>query len=126
MPVKTISLVAEALALPRGSNEMQQVSLPRPLRGRILVRQDRPVERLASGLYVPDIAARELQQDFAEVLALGPEVEGEPYDVKVGDRVLFTRRPGTALVYDPRDADPNGWKDLLMLFETDIVGVVED
>lgn len=102
----------------------------RPLGDQVLVRQDPKKDRLASGLYVPERAARELQEDFATVLAVGPGRPGPsgdriPVDVRVGDRVLFKRRPSTALVPDEREGDPNGWKDLLMLREDDIIGVLE-
>lgn len=93
----------------------------RPIKDQVLVRQDAVPNKLHSGLYVPDACARELQEDFGVVLAVGPRV----VDVRVGDRVLFQRRACTALIPDRRFPGPAEWKDLLMLRETDIVGVVE-
>lgn len=92
----------------------------RPIHDQILVQQDRPKEKLASGLYVPDTAERALQEDLATVVLVGPKV----LEVNAGDRVLFKRRPCTALIPDEREGGPEEWKDLLMLRETDIIGVV--
>ncbi len=89
------------------------------------MRQDPVKEKLDSGLYLPDVCARELQDDFATVIAVGPGRD-LPLEVQVGDRVLFKRRPGTALIPDKREGGPSEWTDLLMLRETDIIGVVTD
>lgn len=94
----------------------------RPIRDQVLVRQDPLLERLASGLYVPETAARVLQEDYATVLAVGPACT----ELAVGDRVLFARRPGTALITDPREGGREEWRDLLMLRETDVVGVITE
>lgn len=94
----------------------------RAIRDQVLVRQDRPAERLKSGLYVPDRCARELQDDFGTVEGVGPKV----LDVRVGDRVLFRRRADTALIPDKREGGRPEWIDLLVLRESDIIGVVED
>jgi co-chaperonin GroES (HSP10) len=94
----------------------------RPIHDQILVRQDPVKEKLDSGLYLPDVASRALQEDLATVLTVGPGA----LEVQVGDRVLFKRRAGTALISDPREGGPEEWTDLLMLRETDIIGVVSD
>jgi chaperonin GroES len=57
-----------------------------------------------------------------EILAAGPGARGEdgklhPLDVKVGDRVLFGKWSGTEIKM-------NG-EDLVVMKETDIMGVVE-
>lgn len=94
----------------------------RPIHDQVLVRQDPVKEKLDSGLYLPDVCARELQDDFATVLSVGPKA----LEVAPGDRVLFKRRPGTALIADKREGGPPEWMDLLMLRETDIIGVVTE
>lgn len=93
----------------------------RPIHDQVLVRQDPVPETLPSGLYLTGSAMRELQEDLATVLAIGPKV----LDVAVGDRVLIKRRADTALVPDKREGGRPDWIDLLMLRETDIVGIVE-
>jgi len=100
---------------------------PRPFKDRVLVRQEPTKEKLDSGLYLPESADHALYNNFATVLAVGSTVNAD--DVKVGDRILFKRAPGTALVPDARDAalyaDSAEWVDLLMLRIEDIIGVVE-
>jgi co-chaperonin GroES (HSP10) len=93
----------------------------RPIYDQVLVRQERPLERLHSGLYVPDTARRELYQDFGRVEGVGPKV----LDVRVGDRVMFQRRADTALIPDAREGGREEWRDLLVLKEGDIIGIVE-
>ena len=93
----------------------------RPIRDNILVKQDKPKEKLASGLFVPQ-NARELHEDFGTVIAVGP---GRVLDngvlvvpeVKPGDRVLFRRRPASLL---------DGEEDLLMLKDDDILAVIDE
>lgn len=94
----------------------------RPIHDQVLVRQDPPREKLENGLYVPDSARRELYDDYATVLGVGPKA----LDVKAGDRVLFKRRAGTALIPDLREGGRAEWINLLMLREADIIGIIED
>lgn len=93
----------------------------RPLRDQVVVRQMRPKDRLDSGLYIPQSAEREFQEDMATVLAIGPKV----VDVAVGDVVLFGRRPNSALIPDRNSLGPKGWEDVLVLREEDMIAVVE-
>lgn len=100
-----------------------------PIKDQVIVRQDAPREKLDSGLYLPQ-GHRDLYEDFGTVLAVGPGrfTEGGhriPMDVKVGDRVLFKRRPATALNRDSRETNPKEWENILVLKEDDILGVVE-
>lgn len=94
----------------------------RPIRDQILVKQDKPKEKLANGLYVPQ-GSRDLQEDFGTVIAVGPgkvTINGvlvEPV-VKAGDRVLFKRRPMSALSSD--------WEDMLMLKDEDVLAVIDE
>ncbi|MGN6106214.1 MAG: co-chaperone GroES [Kofleriaceae bacterium] len=100
-----------------------------PIRDQVLVRQDPAHARLGNGLYAPDTCARELQDDYGTVIAVGKGRVNEvgraiPLDVRVGDRVLFRRRPGSALVPDWREGGREGWKDLVMLREDDILAII--
>ncbi len=106
-------------------------SLPIPIRDQILVRQDPPNDRVGSGLlYAPQ--GSEEWPPLGTVLRVGPgkwNREGTARvapEVKPGDRVLFKRKPDSALVPDTREGDPNGWRDLVMLTEDYIIGIVED
>lgn len=94
----------------------------RPLKDNILVKQDPAKEKLGS-LFVPE-NTRDLQEDVGTVIAVGPGrlTEGGKLvevSVKVGDRVVFKRRPASYL----GDFHPD-WKDLLMLKDEDMVGVI--
>ena len=106
-----------------------QATLVRPINDQVLVRQDPPKDKIGS-FYVPQ--GKEEYPPLATVLAIGPGAVNDhgvriPLDVKVGDRVLFKRRPGTALVPDWREGDSlELGKNTLMLRESDIIGVVEE
>jgi chaperonin GroES len=107
------------------------MELPIPINDQVLVRQDPPKEKLGSGLLYAS-QGNEVWTPFATVLRVGPgkwNRDGSArveLDVKPGDRVLFKRTPDTAIVPDWREGDERGWRDLLMLREDHIVGVVED
>ena len=68
-----------------------------PLEDKIIVKQAEAQTQTASGLYIPDNAKEKPQQ--GEVLAVGPgrrDDKGEriPMDVKVGDKVLYSKYGG--------------------------------
>jgi chaperonin GroES len=92
----------------------------RPLEDRIVVRTLEAEERTASGLVIPDTAKEKPQQ--GEVLAVGPgkrsEQSGEiiPLDVKVGDKVVYSKYGGTEITVDG--------EDLLILSGRDVLAVV--
>jgi chaperonin GroES len=90
------------------------------LQDRVLVRRIEEEEKTKGGIIIPD-TAREKPME-GEILAAGPGARGEdgklhPLDVKVGDRVLFGKWSGTEIKM-------NG-EDLVVMKETDIMGVVE-
>ena len=92
----------------------------RPLHDRVVVRRLEEDSKTAGGIIIPD-TAREKPME-GEILAAGPGARGEdgklhPLDVKVGDRVLFGKWSGTEIKM-------NG-EDLVVMKETDIMGVVE-
>ncbi len=92
----------------------------RPLQDRVLVRRIEEEEKSKGGIIIPD-TAREKPME-GEILAAGPGARGEdgklhPLDVKVGDRVLFGKWSGTEIKM-------NG-EDLVVMKETDIMGIVE-
>ena len=68
-----------------------------PLEDRIVVRASEAEETTASGLVIPDTAKEKPQE--GEVVAVGPgrfeEGSRVPMDVKVGDRVLYSKYGGT-------------------------------
>ena len=92
----------------------------RPLHDRVVVRRLDAEERTAGGIIIPDTAKEKPQE--GEVIAVGPGARDEngkvqALDVKVGDRVLFGKWSGTEVRIDG--------EDLLIMKESDIMGVVE-
>ncbi len=93
----------------------------RPLGDRVVVEPSEQEETFAGGaLVLPETAKEKPQQ--GSVLAVGAgryDEDGEriPMDVKVGDKVLFAKYAGTEIKLDG--------KKLLIMKESDILGVVE-
>lgn len=92
----------------------------RPLHDRVIVRRIEQDEKTAGGIIIPDTAREKPIQ--GEVIAVGSGARDDsgkliPVDVKVGDTVLFGKWGGTEVKI--------GGEDLLVLKESDIIGVVE-
>ena len=91
----------------------------RPLHDRVVVRRVDSEEKTAGGIIIPDTAKKKPSEGVIE--AVGPGARDEsgklvPIDVKVGDRILFGKWSGTEVKLDG--------KDLLIMKETDIMGVI--
>ena len=89
-----------------------------PLEDKIIVKQAEAQTQTASGLYIPDNAKEKPQQ--GEVLAVGPgrrDDNGEriPMDVKVGDKVLYSKYGGTEVHYEGEDYLIVGARDILAI-----------
>ena len=92
----------------------------RPLHDRVVVRRIDAEEKTKGGIIIPDTAKEKPQE--GEIIAAGPGARDEsgkvqPLDVKAGDRVLFGKWSGTEVRIDG--------EDLLIMKESDIMGVVE-
>ena len=92
----------------------------RPLGDRVLVRRVEEEAKTKGGIIIPDTAKEKPQE--GEVLSVGPGGRDEqgklhPLDVKVGDRILFGKWSGTEVKLDG--------EDLLIMKESDILGVLE-
>ena len=92
----------------------------RPLHDRVVVRRVKEEEKTRGGIIIPDTAQEKPQE--GEVIAVGPgarDEDGEYIkpDVRVGDRVLFGKWSGTEVKIDG--------EDLLIMKESDIMGVLE-
>jgi chaperonin GroES len=92
----------------------------RPLHDRVAVRRVESESKTAGGIIIPDTAAEKPQQ--GEVIAVGPGARDEtgkliPLDIKKGDKVLFGKWSGTEVKIDGQD--------LLIMKESDIMGVLE-
>jgi len=92
----------------------------RPLNDRVLVLRVDEEEKTSGGIIIPDTAKEKPQE--GKVVAAGPgkvDDNGQriPLDVKVNDRVLFSKYGGTDIKID-------GVEHLIMR-EDDILGIVE-
>ncbi|WP_395337555.1 co-chaperone GroES [Novosphingobium sp. BL-8H] len=92
----------------------------RPLHDRVVVRRIEAAEKTSGGIIIPDTAKEKPQE--GEVLAVGPGTRDDSGQlaelaVKVGDRILFGKWSGTEVKIDD--------EDLLIMKESDILGVVE-
>lgn len=92
----------------------------RPLHDRVVVEREEEETKTAGGIIIPDTAKEKPQKGV--VLAVGTGLRDEsgkvvPLDVKPGDRILFSKWSGTEITLDG--------KELLVMKESDIVGVLE-
>jgi len=92
----------------------------RPLHDRVVVRRIDADQKTQGGIIIPDTAQEKPQE--GEVVAAGPGARNDrgeliTTEVKPGDQVLFGKWSGTEVKIDG--------KDLLIMKESDILGVVE-
>jgi len=92
----------------------------KPLEDRIVVKASEAEQTTASGLVIPDTAKEKPQE--GEVLAIGPgrvDDNGNrvPLDVKVGDKVIYSKYGGTEVKY--------AGEEFLILSARDVLAVVE-
>lgn len=92
----------------------------RPLSDRILVLRTAEDEKTKGGIIIPDTAKEKPAE--GKVVATGNGRLGEdgkllPMDVKVGDRVLFSKYGGTDVKIDG--------EDYLILRQDDVLGIIE-
>lgn len=100
-----------------------------PPRGCVLVRQDAKQDQTKTGLHLPQ--GSETWPPYGTVVRLGSPARDKfgreiPFELTVGDRVLFARRAASALHPDSREGDSE-FSDLLVLREDrDIIGIVTE
>ena len=92
----------------------------RPLHDRVVVRRVDSEEKTSGGIIIPDSAKEKPSE--GEIVSAGPGARDEDgkyiaLDVKAGDRVLFGKWSGTEVKIDG--------EDLLIMKESDIMGVIE-
>jgi chaperonin GroES len=92
-----------------------------PLHDRVLVRRVESDEKTKGGLIIPDSAKEKPAE--GEIVAVGAGARDDDgdriaLDVKVGDRVLFGKWSGTEVTVDG--------EELLIMKESDILGIIED
>ncbi|HWS23621.1 MAG TPA: co-chaperone GroES [Anaerolineales bacterium] len=92
----------------------------KPLGNRVVIEPIEPDEALVGGFVLPDSAKEKPQQGI--ILAVGQGLWDDngkrvPMDVKVGEKVLFTKYAGTEMKFEG--------KKILILQETDLLGIIE-
>jgi len=92
----------------------------RPLHDRVVVRRTDGDDKTKGGIIIPDTAKEKPSEGV--IVAVGPGARDEsgkivPPDVKAGDRILFGKWSGTEVKLDG--------DELLIMKETDIMGVIE-
>ena len=92
----------------------------RPLGDRVLVKRVEEETKTKGGIIIPDTAKEKPQE--GEVVAVGPGGRNDKgdivaLDVKAGDRILFGKWSGTEVKVDGQD--------LLIMKESDVLGIVE-
>ncbi len=92
----------------------------RPLHDRVVVRRVEEDSKTAGGIIIPDTAKEKPMQGV--VVSVGPGARDEAgklvaLEVKSGDKVLFGKWSGTEVKI--------GGEDLLIMKESDILGVLE-
>ena len=92
----------------------------RPLHDRVVVRRLDSEEKTKGGIIIPDTAKEKPSEGV--IVSVGPGARDESgkinaLDVKAGDRVLFGKWSGTEVKV--------GGEDLLIMKESDIMGVIE-
>ncbi len=93
----------------------------RPLHDRVVIRRIDAQDKTKGGIIIPDTVKEKPQE--GEVVAVGPGARNErgdlvPLELQAGDRVLFGKWSGTEVKVDGQD--------LLIMKESDIMGVLED
>ncbi|MDF1564682.1 MAG: co-chaperone GroES [Deltaproteobacteria bacterium] len=92
----------------------------RPLHDRVVLKRIEGEEKTKSGIIIPDSAKEKPLEGEIVAAGNGKILEDgtvRNLDVKVGDRVLFSKYAGTEIKLDG--------EELLMMREDDILGIIE-
>jgi chaperonin GroES len=89
-----------------------------PLEDRIVVKPSEEEETTASGLVIPDTAKERPQEGTVVAVGPGRYEEGKriPMDVKVGDRVIYSKYGGTEVKIEG--------EEYLILSSRDVLAIV--
>ena len=92
----------------------------RPLHDRVLVKRLDEVTKTSGGIIIPDTAKEKPSEGIVEAVGDGFRAEDGkilPMSVKVGDKILFAKWPGTEVKMEGEER--------LIMKESDILGVIE-
>lgn len=90
----------------------------KPLGDRVVIEALDQEEKTASGIVLPDTAKEKPQEGKVVAVGSGTLKDGEriPLEVKVGDRVIFSKYAGTEVKIDGRE--------LLIMRESDVLAII--
>jgi chaperonin GroES len=92
----------------------------RPLGDRVVLKANTRDEQTKSGIYLPDTAQEKPQEGVVVAVGEGKVLENgnrQPMDLKVGDKVLFSKYAGTEV--------KQGDEEYLILRESDVLAVIQ-
>ena len=92
----------------------------RPLHDRIVVKRVTEPEKTAGGLFIPDSAKEKPIEALVVAIGNGKILENgtvRPLDVKVGDKVLFSKYSGSEVKLDGEEH--------LIMREEDLLAIIE-
>jgi chaperonin GroES len=92
----------------------------RPLHDRLIVKRLSEEEKTKGGIIIPDTAKEKPQEGEVIAVGNGKVIEGGkkvPLDVKVGDKILFSKYSGTEIKVEG--------EEYLIMREDDVQAVIE-
>jgi len=92
----------------------------RPLHDRVIIKREVEETKSAGGILIPSAAAEKPATGTVVAFGLGKVLENGmviPFDISIGDRVLFGKHSGTDVKIDG--------EDFLVMREEDIMAVYE-
>lgn len=91
----------------------------KPLFDRVVLQIEKEQTTNVGGIFLPDMSKEKSQIATVVAVGKGGNVDGKEVkmEVKVGDRVLFSKFAGTEFKYENQD--------LLIIKQTDILAVIE-
>lgn len=87
----------------------------KPLGTRVVIKKSEAEEKTAGGLILASSAKE--QPQVAEVVAVGPGTKDEPMEIKVGDKVIFSKYGGADVKYQG--------EEYTIMHQDDILAVIE-
>lgn len=91
----------------------------KPLFDKVVLKQSKMEEKTSSGLLLP--TSTQEKPEIAEVIAVGPGAKFKDQEikmeVKVGDKVIYSKFGGTQIKYEG--------EDLIIISQADILAVIE-
>ena len=87
----------------------------KPLGIKVVIKEVASEETTASGIVLPGSAQEKPQ--IAEVLAVGPGTDEVKMELKVGDKVIFSKYAGTDVKYNGEEVSIMDQRDILAVVE---------